>query len=414
MRKFVFYAVALVFFVAAALYTPQEASAAPTFARQTGMACNSCHFQHFPTLNAFGRAFKAGGYTQVGGQSLIEGDMLSLPATLNASLITKIRYQKTNGDAEASQPTNKGEVQFPDEAALLIGGRAGEHIGFLLEASLKDGDSRFTSFKVPITYNLISTDISVIPFSTDAAGAAYAYELLNTGALRMQRPIEHRAEMSAAQYLGTDGAATGFAFVLHQPLWYANYTAYAPTHGDHATGPYLTYGRLAVTPTIAGWDFGLGGQIWTGTSKNSDTTRTRNDAWVVDAQAQGMIGSFPVGVYASYGEADKSDTNEIANSLNASTTDKKNAASVLAEFGVLPNRLTLFAGYLYGKGGTLNGNSSAATMEGQNATTVGANYQLAQNFNLQWNTSFYGGASFDPNPTNRGDQLTTVMIFAAF
>ena len=76
------------------LWVVPKADAVPAFARQTGQACSTCHFQHFPMLNAFGRAFKAGGYTMVGGQSLVEGDDLSLPNTLNASLVTKIRYQK--------------------------------------------------------------------------------------------------------------------------------------------------------------------------------------------------------------------------------------------------------------------------------------------------------------------------------
>src|SRR3989338_10301607 len=78
-------AAAVVILSALSFVLPETASAAPTFARQTGMACNSCHFQHFPTLNAFGRAFKAGGYTMVGGQSLVEGDLLSIPTTLNMS-----------------------------------------------------------------------------------------------------------------------------------------------------------------------------------------------------------------------------------------------------------------------------------------------------------------------------------------
>src|SRR3970040_517129 len=103
-----------------ALWIVPTADAVPAFARQVGQACSTCHFQHFPTLNAFGRAFKAGGYTQIGGQSLIEGDVLSLPSPLNESLVTKIRYQKTSGkdygtpaNENGSMGTNKGELQFP-------------------------------------------------------------------------------------------------------------------------------------------------------------------------------------------------------------------------------------------------------------------------------------------------------------
>ncbi len=114
-----------------------NAEAIPAFASQTNMTCATCHFQHFPTLNAFGRSFKQGAYTMVGGQSLIQSDNLSLPVALNASLVTKLRYQKTNGTDKAIA-TNTGDLQLPDEAALIIGGRGSEDVGLLLEASLKE------------------------------------------------------------------------------------------------------------------------------------------------------------------------------------------------------------------------------------------------------------------------------------
>src|SRR5450432_3316580 len=46
--------------VVALLATP-EARAVPSFARQTGMACEACHTV-FPELTHFGRMFKANGY----------------------------------------------------------------------------------------------------------------------------------------------------------------------------------------------------------------------------------------------------------------------------------------------------------------------------------------------------------------
>src|SRR3989339_1399646 len=112
---------------AATAFAP-EAAAVPAFARQTGMACTACHAQHFPILNSFGRAFKASGYTMMGAQGKIEGDHLSLPDTLNMSMLTKIRYQKTSGSDAAGAISgvaskNDGQWQFPDEFVFLIGGR---------------------------------------------------------------------------------------------------------------------------------------------------------------------------------------------------------------------------------------------------------------------------------------------------
>ena len=35
-----------------------EAEAVASYTRQTGQSCSACHFQHYPLLNEFGRAFK--------------------------------------------------------------------------------------------------------------------------------------------------------------------------------------------------------------------------------------------------------------------------------------------------------------------------------------------------------------------
>lgn len=82
----------LVFLLFASLVTfATNSYAIPAFARQMGMSCNACNSQNgFPTLNRFGRSFKASGYTMVGTQQSIYDDQggkfLSLTDTLNLSL----------------------------------------------------------------------------------------------------------------------------------------------------------------------------------------------------------------------------------------------------------------------------------------------------------------------------------------
>ena len=414
-------AFAIFFAFAVSFWIIPKADAVPAFARQTGLACSTCHFQHYPALNAFGRAFKAGGYTQIGGEGKVEGEDLSIPDTLNASLVTKVRYQKTNGkdnnNENGSTDTNKGQLQFPDEAALLIGGRAGEHVGFLLEAQLGDADIPvFASYKMPITYDVGPMKLSVIPFTTDAAGASYGFELLNTGATRMSRVLEHRTETSAQQYIGTATAAEGFAFVASSDMFFVNYTMWAPVHGTTDAGPYLSYIRAAATPNVGGWDIGAGVQWWGGTTKrdtNSSagtdaTTRESADAYAIDAQAQGNMG-LPLGVYLTYGNAKRTKAGDTANLFNSNAKDKK-AWSLLAELGVLPGKATVAAGYRAG-------NTGAAANNKQNTTTLGATYLLAQNVELQLNYSMNNGSHYDLAANNEqlnGDRLATLMVFAAF
>ena len=279
MKNTVAFAITAIMLVLSAFSLPREVEAVPAFARQTGFACSTCHYQHFPLLNQFGRAFKSSGYTMTGGdQGLLEGDFLSLPTVLNATLITKTKYIKTNGSVDGG--TNEGVVNFPDDAALFLAGRVGERIGFTLEAQLTDPDEPvFDSFKMPITiYELDGTNFQVIPYTTDMAGAAYGFELLNTGAMMMLRTIENMMAASSQMFSMTTGAASGVAFVVNNPKWFVNYSPWTPEHSGakEGAGPYLHYLRAAVMPQYNGWDIGAGFQWWGGTGKNDSRTPNRD------------------------------------------------------------------------------------------------------------------------------------------
>lgn len=58
----------LVIFVAACLRVP-SAQAVPSFSRQTGFPCSSCHYTP-PELTPLGRTFKLNGYTLVGEKTI--------------------------------------------------------------------------------------------------------------------------------------------------------------------------------------------------------------------------------------------------------------------------------------------------------------------------------------------------------
>src|SRR6185503_14494820 len=169
--------------------------------------------QHFPGLTAYGRQFKASGYTMAGGQGLLEDKLLSLSSVLNAAVVTKIRYVKTNGATGTG--TDLGEFQFPDEASVWMGGRVNENVGFVLEAQLADANSpMFASFKMPIAFQTRLGRIAAIPFTTDGLGAPFGFELLNTGAVANTRMLEAGSALYASQYVvGGEGKAEGVALV---------------------------------------------------------------------------------------------------------------------------------------------------------------------------------------------------------
>lgn len=409
-----------------------QTQAAPAFARQTGLACQSCHFQNFPAINAFGRAFRANGYTMRGTQTLIEGDDISLPSSLNASIITKIRYQLSDAVDD-----NRGEVQWPDEAAFLIGGRAAENVGFLMELGLGpvgsdtdtgdgsisgdtngngimdpgenwvadtgsgEGDTHGTFLSTKFHFN-VGERFAVIPFSTDGLGVGYGFELLNTGAQRSQRPIENRKGFSAGQLLGTaSGEATGVSFVYHQSDLFLNYTHWSPTWGNvnaDIFGGLAHYLRAAYMPNIGGWDTGIGFSLMDGSVESGETnpaTETSVEGWGVDLQAQGSIGTLPFGLYASYGVAPKSSATEV-NHYNPSTLEDEEAVGIVGKLGVQPGKTQLYAGF---------GSINTGTWFSQ--YTVGVQYMVAQNIKLElFNVNASG--------SNEANDYTMLMLFAGF
>lgn len=402
------------------LFVPQQSEAVPAFARQMGMSCSSCHFQNFPALNTFGRVFRAQGYTMRGSQKLIEGDNLSLPVALNASVITKLRYQLKSNDTGG-----RGEIQWPDEAAILVGGRAAENVGFMMELGLGPQGADITGTNAgdtnangildagetwvgDVTGNYLSTkfhfnitdSFAFIPFSTDGLGVGYGFELMNTGAQRSQRPIENRKGFSAGQVLGTaSGEATGAAIVYHTNDWYINYSHWTPQWGNsnvNIFGGLANYVRLVYMPTIGSWDTGFGLSVINGSIKSGNpVTNLYVDGWTIDAQAQGQIGTMPFGVYTSYGAAPKSSATK-ENFYNTSTTQDATGFGVVAKLGVLPGKMQVFLGQAFLKKGTRT-----------NTTTVGLQYNVAQNIKIE----LYTVSSDSSSPA---DDYSMLMLFAGF
>lgn len=445
-RKFIRVASISATFIAAALVaTPSHAT--PAFARQAGKACNTCHFQHYPALNEYGQEFKAGGFVDMGKQGTIKGKDMSLPEILNASIFTKIRHQRNNGVDLPNEPTAAGgEWQFPDEFALLFGGRVAENIGYMLEGQLANGAAPFLAgFKMPAMFKLgnSGTKIGIVPYTTDALGASYGFELLNTGAVRNVRIMEHRNESSAQQYLGTATAASGAAFVLWNPNFFVNLSAWSPNHvaiseGRANASPSSTYLRAAWTPTIGDWSLGAGMQWWAGESKVDETAnptgngrtctnaagaagttmRCRTEAFAVDAQAQGTVGKMPLGLYLTHAKAPGNSATKAQNLFNTSANEKR-ATTVTAELGILPNKATLMLAQRWAKTGAT---PSAWRDDRDNATTLGGTYQYSQNLQLQLLYSLrdkqngYQGSDTTHTATinNRGNRLITFMLSAGF
>ena len=432
---------------AIATFAP-EASAIPAFARQVGMACSACHYQHFPVLNAFGRAFKQGGYTMVGTQEKIEGDGISLPATLNAAIIGYVSYTKTNG-APSSQTTtstggpdygnlgtNDGQLQIPQQVSLFAGGRGGENFGYEAEINIGGpgvgGTAGLIRFKVPFVVEAAGLKTEIIPFAT-ANGVADSFEILNTGAVNVHSFNQwDQAAISAQQYIGTATNASGFALVTSSGDFFANLAKWGATSGQgNAGGEALTsnYVRAAWTGDLGGFDAAIGFQSWSGTSVSDSvvayvpavynttvtpaTLTTPSTPWgvydtkafAIDAQIEGDVGGLPLLVVASYAKAPASTyTNGVlsgnANLFNSGTFDRS-SFNIGAELGIVQNVATVQLAYRKGlsgiDGGTVGG--TAGTNATDNAVLIGATYAIALNARLELTYSIYSGDLYTTTST---------------
>jgi hypothetical protein len=132
--------VAVVVMLCAAIIGP-KAHAVPSFARQTGLACEACHTV-FPELNHFGRMFKANGYTldnlkQVRDINTEKEDMLLLSSLAPLSAMVQISQTWLNqplpdlaGNGDHSQTSTTG---FPQQLSLFYAGKIAPHLGAFIQ-----------------------------------------------------------------------------------------------------------------------------------------------------------------------------------------------------------------------------------------------------------------------------------------
>ena len=419
-----------------------EAFAIPSFSRQASMTCKACHLQHSPILNGFGQAFKAGGYPMMGTQGKVEGERLSIPDTLNASMLLKSRFQKSNGantDAITGDSTNSGQWQVPDEFSLYFGGRIAETTGFFFEGNASSANQLVAAFKLPAAVYIADAKFSVIPYMTDVQGASYGYELSSTGAARNISWAEHHNEISAQQYIGTNTAATGAAIVAQNDNGYINLSRWAPAfmaRKGAAQTLRSTYLRIATTPTVStstrgDWALHVGAQFWRGSNYAVDSLNAGTPGLVpvdtrataFDFQAVGQVNGKDLAIYATWAKS-PAGTAAQPNILNSGhisgsveptmyrLNDRK-AWTIGAEYSLIQSLLHIGAAYRGANtGGAANTTLTPATVGDNptdNAITLTAVYNVAQNIEFYLNHSFYSGTLYN-TPQPMGNQLTTFML----
>src|SRR5215472_9089065 len=157
-----------------------EALAVPSFARQTGMACEACHTV-FPELTHFGRVFKANGYTltnvkQVQDVSGKKEQLLEMSQSVPLSIMAQISYtQMQTGVPDLSAAGAPGVAQngtagFPQQFSLFYAGKIAPNFGAMFQLtyandsgtiSIDNSDLRFADEKVLSNNSTLTYGVSL-------------------------------------------------------------------------------------------------------------------------------------------------------------------------------------------------------------------------------------------------------------
>lgn len=139
--------------VSALMIVKPEARAVPSYSRQTGLPCASCHFTP-PELNAFGRKFKLDGYVfttkpEITDEKKGHNAALQLLEVFPLSVLFDTSFTST----KAPQPgTQNGNFLFPQGASLFLAGAWSSHVGSFVQVTYDSQADHFTWDNTDIRY----------------------------------------------------------------------------------------------------------------------------------------------------------------------------------------------------------------------------------------------------------------------
>jgi len=135
-----------------------ESFAVPSFARQTGVACEGCHTV-FPELTPFGRSFKLNGYLmdnlpQVKGMTTDNKEALLLNWLPPLSIMFQTSYTSTSKALPdpVSGNSQNGQVLFPQQASLFYAGRIAPNLGGFIQMTYSSASGTFGWDNTDIRY----------------------------------------------------------------------------------------------------------------------------------------------------------------------------------------------------------------------------------------------------------------------
>jgi hypothetical protein len=141
------------FFLATTLTCMQDCFAVPSYSRQTGLACSSCH-SSFPELTSFGRQFKLNGYT-ITNIKTIDAPIDSVKNKLNLLTTPPVAGMIMSGFTALNKKmpgTQNYNVEFPEQLSLFYSGQVTPHIGTFVQLTYDPQGGSFGMDNIDVRY----------------------------------------------------------------------------------------------------------------------------------------------------------------------------------------------------------------------------------------------------------------------
>jgi len=429
MKKMIFTTAAFALVVVSSIaLAPTKTEAFPAFARQTGAACLSCHFQTFPALTPFGRAFMMGSFTDVGDQALIEDEGLSIPAVLNASF--EVRGGAVNTDVTGQSSTTVYNI--PDAARLFLAGRIGSNTGAIIMFTGGPLKPAMNMGPTPVWMLLNSWDVGDFKVGLGAHKSPWG----GSNVMEVSNVFGHRGDKLGGQDItaitnaGFTKMTTGIGTWVGNDLGYVQFSLVAPasatTGVTNVGGSFGKLVRAVATLDVGGWDTLIGFGSVTGSAGKGDTSggltavRVPMNLQFVDAQIQGDVGDMSLGIYGDWAHAKgKTSTTGSGNFYGgglAQTTAASGAFSLNTTTGAITQAVAATTTGTNTIGSKFDAYSIRAELEPINRVLVGIGYGYQKHtapagdvtnkiFHLAATYKIY--QNFDLNVVYNSEKLTT-------
>lgn len=141
---------------------PVAVKAIPSFARQTGLSCATCHTV-FPELTSFGRQFKLNGYIMTNIKTIVQKeassdkkkgrDILKILHIPQVSLAFNTGFTYL---AENLPETQNYNIEFPQSLSLYYGGAITPHFGSFIQLTMDATEGTFRVDMLDFRYSNIA------------------------------------------------------------------------------------------------------------------------------------------------------------------------------------------------------------------------------------------------------------------